>query len=209
MTQPGTTASPTPAPTASTAPADPRPAYAAATSWVTDLWSAVRSDQWDNRTPCTEFDVRTLASHLIGTARRAVALGSGADVFAVHPVADVFDVDTYAATVAEAIELWADDAKLAAPVTVPWGTVPGAGALWGYVNESLVHGWDLAVATGQNPEADPEVVATTIEIAQRFIPAEIRADDQVPFAAVVTPRPQAGPTERLANWAGRPSDGWV
>ncbi|MGW0039491.1 TIGR03086 family metal-binding protein [Gordonia sp. NPDC003376] len=204
MTQPDTTQSAAPA-----APTDPRPAYAAATSWVTDLLSAVRSDQWDNRTPCTEFDVRTLASHLIGTARRAVALGSGADVFAVHPVADVFDAETYAATVAEAIDLWADDAKLTAPVTVPWGTVPGAGALWGYVNESLVHGWDLAVATGQNPEADPEIVAVTSEIAQRFIPAEIRAADEVPFAAVVTLRAEAGPTERLANWAGRLSDDWV
>lgn len=32
---------------------------------------------------------------------------------------------------------------------------------------------------------------------------------QVPFGPVVSPRPDAGPTERLANWSGRVSDPWV
>ena len=45
--------------------------------------------------------------------------------------------------------VWADDARLDALVTVPWGRVPGRAAVWGYMREALVHGWDLAVATGQ------------------------------------------------------------
>ncbi len=189
--------------------ADPRPAYAAATAWATHLLEGVTDDQLDAPTPCDEFDVRTLAGHLIATAGRAVALGEGTDVFAVPRIADTHDAAGYADLVARAQEMWADDSKLAAMVKVPWGEVPGAGALWGYVNETLVHGWDLAVATGQPAEADPSVVEPVLTIARRFIPAEIRAESEVPFAAVVEPRPEAGPTERLANWSGRDSAPWV
>lgn len=189
--------------------ADPRPAYAAATAWVTELLNGVTDEQWTAPTPCEEFDVRTLGAHLIATANRAVALAEGADALALPRLADQHDAETYAATVATAVGLWSDDATLTTPVTVPWGEVPGAAALWGYVSETLVHGWDLAVATGQPAETDPAVVEPVLGIAQQFIPAEIRADDEVPFGPVVEPRSGAGPTERLANWTGRDASSWV
>ncbi|MFW0783345.1 TIGR03086 family metal-binding protein [Gordonia sp. CPCC 206044] len=191
------------------APTDPRPVYAAATAWMTQLLSSVTDDQLDSPTPCAEFDVRTLASHIVGVANRVVALGEGADLFSVSPFAENHDAETYARTVGRAIDLWADDSRLTTVVKVPWGEVPGAGALWGYVNETLVHCWDLAVATGQASEADPAIVEPTLTIARQFITADIRSDANVPFAQVVEPRPDAGPTERLANWGGRPSEAWV
>ncbi|MGC4933770.1 TIGR03086 family metal-binding protein [Gordonia sp. DT30] len=190
-------------------PADPRPVYAAATRWATDLIGGVRDDQLDSPTPCDDFDVRTLAGHLVAVAGRAVALAERGDVDGTPRIDDRHDAATYRQLSDHAIELWADDAKLAAPVKVPWGDVPGAGALWGYVNETLVHGWDLAVATGQDPEADPALAQAALAVAQQFIPAAIRADDGVPFDAVVEPRPGAGATERLANWSGRESTSWV
>ncbi|GAA3718472.1 TIGR03086 family metal-binding protein [Gordonia hankookensis] len=193
----------------STTPADPRPAYGAATTWVTGLLAAVSDDQLTSPTPCEEFDVRTLAAHVIATAQRAIVLAEGGDVLAVPRFAETHDAESYAALVARAVELWSDDAKLGAMVRVPWGEVPGAGALWGYVSETLVHGWDLAVATGQPAEADPEFVGSVLAVAQQFIPAEIRGDAEVPFGPVVEPRPEAGPTERLANWTGRDATTWV
>lgn len=188
---------------------DPRPSYAAATEWMTRILAGIGADRLGDPTPCDEFDVGTLARHVVATARRAAALGRGGDVLAVDFIADVGDAQTYGSTVAEAIELWSDDAKLTATVTVPWGTVPGAGALWGYVSETLVHAWDLAVATGQESEGDAAVVEPVLAVAQRFIPAEIRGSDDVPFGPVVEPRADAGPTERLANWTGRESAEWV
>ena len=190
--------------TASTsAPADPRAAYAVATSWLTEILRGIHPDQLDAPTPCTGFDVRTLSAHVVGTGRRAVALASGVDVTTIPSVADTHDPQAYADAVAEAIELWRDDAKLAALVKVPWGEVPGAGALWGYVNETMVHAWDLAVATGQPAEGDSDVAAAALVIARQFIPAQIRDLPDVPFGPVVEPRPDAGPTEQLANWSGR------
>ncbi|MEE4021956.1 TIGR03086 family metal-binding protein [Gordonia sp. PKS22-38] len=192
-----------------TAPSDPRPAYAAATTWVFELLSAVSDDQLDSPTPCEDFDVQTLAAHLVATANKAVALGSGADALALPSFADRHDAAAYVETVGRAVEVWSDDSTLARTVKVPWGEVPGAAALWGYVSETLVHGWDLAVATGQPAEADPTIVEPVLAVARQFIPAEIREDDAVPFGAVVESRAEAGPTERLANWTGRESSKWV
>lgn len=187
---------------------DPRPVYLGATAWVTSLLGAVREDQGSLPTPCDEFDVRTLSSHLIGTAGRIIAIAEVGSADSVPPLAPEHDADTFARLAEHAQRAWADDALLDKPVTVPWGQVPGREALWGYIGEALVHGWDLAVATGQPCEADPALVEPTAAEVRRFIPADARVPG-VPFSAVVEPRTEAGPTERLANWSGRSARGWV
>jgi uncharacterized protein (TIGR03086 family) len=109
--------------------------------------------------------------------------------------------DALAAAEAKMAAVWADDSVLDAVVTVPWGRVPGRAAVWGYVREALVHGWDLAVATGQDGEAAPATAEAVLVVTQRVMPAEPRGGP-IPFAGPVDPRPEAGPTERLANWCG-------
>jgi uncharacterized protein (TIGR03086 family) len=79
--------------------------------------------------------------------------------------------------------------------------VPGRGAVGAYTSETLVHGWDLAVATGQDSEADPELAEAVLALARWAIPAEPRGG-HVPFAQPVEPAAGAGATERLANWSG-------
>lgn len=184
---------------------DPRPLYFAATAWVTDLLRNVDDSQLSDPTPCTEFDVKTLGRHLVATVSRAATVGEGGDFATVPVLAEGHDAATYRAAVERAEAAWKDDDKLGALVNVPWGTVPGAGAVWGYLNETLVHGWDLAVATGQPTEADPTIVAPILKAVKGFLPAHIRSSDEVPFGDVVTPRNGAGLTEQLANWSGRPS----
>jgi uncharacterized protein (TIGR03086 family) len=188
---------------------DPRPLYAGALTWVHGLLQAVRPEHLDAPTPCPDFDARTLAGHLVATVDRARVLGEGGDPrtspFIVSGVAD----DGFATAYGEAIEkMWsvwaapAGDAILDREVTAPWGSVPGWAALYGYLNETLVHGWDLAVATGQAAEAPREIAEAALAAAPRTLPAEPRGG-HVPFAPPVPPAPDAGPTERLANWNGR------
>ncbi len=189
--------------------ADPRPVYAASAAWVAELLAGVTSEQLALPTPCTEFDVRTLCTHLVGVADRSVALGEAGSIDGVSSLAEVFTAADFAARTESAKAAWADDAVLDRVMTVPWGQVQGRGILWAYTNEFLVHGWDLAVATGQAAEADQAVAEATAAVARVFIPAEIRTDPGVPFDTVVEPRADAGATERLANWAGHRSTGWV
>jgi uncharacterized protein (TIGR03086 family) len=184
---------------------DPRSGYRAALDWVTGLTAAVRPDQLELPTPCPEYDVRALLGHLICTVRRARAIADGTSPFAVPTiVADVADdalATTYAGDAKRALDAWAADALLDTIVTVPWGQVPGRGAVGAYTNETLVHGWDLAVATGQGCEADPELATAILAVARRAIPADPRGGE-VPFAPPVEPAPGVGPTEQLANWSG-------
>ncbi|MDJ0392881.1 TIGR03086 family metal-binding protein [Rhodococcus sp. G-MC3] len=190
---------------------DPRPHYRNALEWTTGLAAAVTDDQMSLPTPCPEFDVRALIGHLVGTVRRARAAGEGRDVLAVGvDLPDLADpAGDFASGAAAALAVWEDDSLLDAVITVPWGTVPGRGVMIGYLNETLVHGWDLAVATGQSAEADPAGVGVVAAVFPQFLPADIRGSADIPFGAVVEPRPHAGPTERLANWSGRNSVDWL
>lgn len=182
---------------------DPRPLYSRALTWAQTLM--VGAGHLDGPTPCPEFDVRALLGHLVATVERARVIGEGGDPFSVPVVvtgvADGSWAETYAGAVEKMWTIWSDDDRLDAPVTAPWGTVPGRAAVWAHLNETLVHGWDLAVATGQDSEADADLAEAALAVAQRAIPAEPRGG-HVPFAEPVEPASDAGPTERLANWSG-------
>ncbi|MFB9742917.1 TIGR03086 family metal-binding protein [Pseudonocardia sulfidoxydans] len=184
---------------------DPRPLYRDALGWVRGLVDTVPVARYGDPTPCADFDVRTLVAHLIATVGRAQAVSLGEPAISRPSMIEGIPDDDLAATYGRAVDdlapLWSNDAVLDSMVQVPWGEVPGRGALWGYLDEALVHGWDLAVATGQDVEADPALAQATFAAVVRFLPAEPRGGP-VPFGPVVEPTADAGPTERLANWAG-------
>ncbi|WP_098957493.1 TIGR03086 family metal-binding protein [Pseudonocardia sp. N23] len=185
---------------------DPRPLLRDALGWVRGLVDAVPTARYDDPTPCTGFDVRTLMAHVVGIVGRANAAGTGVLPMSRPAVVEGIADAELAATIGLAIDgltpLWENDDMLDTLIEVPWGTVPGRGVVWGYLNEALVHGWDLAVATGQDAEADPAAAEAALAAIVRFLPAEPRGGP-VPFGPVVEPAAGAGPTERLANWAGR------
>jgi uncharacterized protein (TIGR03086 family) len=186
---------------------DPRPLYDGALTWVLGLVRGVRPEQLAAPTPCSELDVRALLAHLVATVNRAAAFGRGVDAGSVPWSVPELPGDDWSSAYQEAIDamwaVWRDGTeRLDRTVRAPFGEVPGRAALMAYTSETLVHGWDLAVATGQSAEADPAVVAPVLALMQRFLPAEPRGG-HIPFAPPVPPRDGAGPTERLANWCGR------
>jgi uncharacterized protein (TIGR03086 family) len=194
-----------------TAQHDPRPLFRSALEWAGDLFAGVRPEQMTDPTPCPEFDVRTLLGHLASTVDRGRVIGMGGDVHSVPEVLSSPDdawPGTLDAVTTRYWEVWDDDALLDRPVTAPWGTFPGRAAVLVSLNEVLVHGWDLAVSTGQDPEADPALARAAHEIMERALPASPRGGE-VPFGPVVDSTPDAGPTERLANWCGRVTAPWM
>lgn len=184
---------------------DTRGMFREALDWVHGLITAVPPERLASSTVCPGWDVQTLIGHLIGMADQARVVAEGASPFSVPLVASTlpgidlsvqFDRAKHAASSA-----WSDDTLLEQPVKVPWGEFPGAIALLGYVQEAVVHGWDLAVATGQHCEGPVDTAYMLLEGAKTNFPADQRGG-QVPFGEPVQPRAGAGLTEQLANWLG-------
>ena len=195
---------------------DPRHVLARAVAVGTATVVAVRPDQLDGPTPCSEMDVRHLLGHLVSVLDRIAALGRGEDSFAVVETADHDDWPGAWAAAAHRVQAaWTDDDVLARPMALPWQQGTGADILLGYVNEVVVHTWDLAAATGQQPAWDEDVLSVALE-RMPGLPAEgrrelfeqISADMGLPEVAVpfaeVVPVPDGAPLiERLVGWNGR------
>ncbi|MET7600125.1 TIGR03086 family metal-binding protein [Streptomyces sp. NPDC004082] len=185
---------------------DPRPLYRSAAGQLATLIGTVRPERLDGPTPCAEYDVRRLLSHIVGGTRRIALIGAGGDGLAVAPYAEGVPDDGWAAAYDEARERvrrdWADDARLDALVRVPWGEVPGRAALAGYVMEAVTHTWDLAEAIGSPLELDPEPARFALAVARRVLP-EARREEGGHFASAVPAPEGADVYGQLASWLGR------
>jgi uncharacterized protein (TIGR03086 family) len=138
---------------------DPKTQATTAVGLLTPLVEGTRSDQLDIQTPCSEWKVRDLLSHVIGgghmfaSGLRGEPVQGGAGptdlVGDDHRGAYKSSIDGFTAALADANDL--DE-----PVTLPFGTLPAAAALQLAAGDLLVHSWDLAQATGQSfdPPAD-------------------------------------------------------
>ncbi|MER7689422.1 TIGR03086 family metal-binding protein [Streptomyces sp. NPDC097610] len=186
---------------------DPRPLYTRATEQIAALVETVRPERLAGPTPCAEFDVRTLLSHIAGGTRRIAVVGAGGDGMAVRPFLDGVEDDRWIAAYdevrTEAQKSWADDARLDALVTVPWGEAPGRIALAGYVMEAVTHTWDLSESLGRPLALDPELAEFALGIARRVLPDERRDDEELPFDSAVPAPEGADAYGRLAAYLGR------
>ncbi len=197
---------------------DPRPILDRAIATVGAVIAGVRSGQLTDPTPCTDMDVRALLAHLIGVLNRVAALGNGEDPLAVTdtPVADDRWPDAWRESGRRAADAWSDDAVLEQPMALPWIAGSGAQVLASYFSELTVHTWDLATATGQQPDWDDAVVAAAFDAARQMLPAENRRglyeeisaargfdEVTVPFAEVVPVPDDAPAIDRLVAWNGR------
>jgi uncharacterized protein (TIGR03086 family) len=188
-------------------PIDPRPQFRAAQEWVGGLIDQVTPAQLDRPTPCADWTVRDLLGHIVAVATRVAVVGQGGHPFSVPAqltgLPDEAWSERYQTAVAEVWKAWDNDALIDATVTVPPGVeVPGFAAISLYLTEALVHGWDLAVATGQDPEAPPAIVEPALASARQSIPATPRGGS-IPFDPPVPVADDAPPTRQLAAWLGR------
>lgn len=179
--------------------------YLEALAWVGDLISAVPDSSFDRSTPCADFDARSLSGHLLGTAERSLGTAEHRSTREVpHVVTTV--PDAMLATRFRELEqrlgaAWPmrrPDERVAAP----WGQCSAVDAVRGFTIETLVHGWDLAVATGQPSEA-PAGLADAVSAYTGVVIPEATRSRMYDTAQPSTD--DAGPTEQLANALGRRS----
>jgi uncharacterized protein (TIGR03086 family) len=165
------------------------------------LVAAVASDQWDAPTPCPGWDVRALLGHLAGGNQLYAAALSGA---AAEPGGDPLGADpgdAYRESAGAVVAAFRASGALERPVTVPFGTVPGATALELRIVEVLVHGWDLARATGRTVAFPDDVVEQEIAFSREALPR--LPAERTPFGASRPVPADAPPLDRLVALLGR------
>ena len=89
-------------------------------------------------------------------------------------------------------------------ITLPFGSLPGSVYIGIVTTDAFTHGWDLARATGQSTDLDPEFAAELLEGSRLFLqPAFRGADGERPFGAEQSPPPNATNADLLAAFLGR------
>jgi uncharacterized protein (TIGR03086 family) len=140
------------------------------------LLGGVTADQLVLPTPCAEYTVRDLIEHVDGAATGFAALARGDDPPDDEPTgAPAAAVPDWRDGVAKHVwalgEAWRDPAAWRGSSTVAGGLeLPNE--RWGKIalTELVVHGWDLAKATGQPFELAEPALRACYEHVAEFVP---------------------------------------
>ena len=168
------------------------------------LIAGVQPDQWEQSTPCHEWDVRALVEHILGWMQVFDA-GANGGLFEGDPGAYRLGDDPAGAFRASAdsmIEGWRKGGT-DRTVRLTMGELPARMALNMTLMEYTTHGWDLATATGQSvPFADAEA-EQVLERARGTLKPEYRGPDTAMGEEQEAPA-GAPAADRLAAFMGRP-----
>ncbi len=166
---------------------------------------AVRPDQWNNPTPCIEWDVRALVNHLVTEQLWAPLLLDGATV---DDVGNRFDGDqlgddpvtAWASAATAARKAFAAPGVLRRSVQLSHGRRPAEGYCQEMTLDLAVHAWDLARGIKADERLDEELVRDVLT----FIEPQI--EQLAPtglFAQPVAVGPDADAQTRLLALLGR------
>jgi len=128
------------------------------------------SSDWSRPTPCTNWDVRALVNHVVGEDRWTKPLVDGRTI---ADVGDALDGDllgddpksTALGAADEALTAVAERLPAGGKVHLSYGEEDIEEYIRQLVADHLIHGWDLAAATGQQRTLDPELLS---EVAAWF-----------------------------------------
>jgi uncharacterized protein (TIGR03086 family) len=152
-------------------------------------------------TPCDEFDVRHVLEHMIGGATMFAAAFRGTTALDA-PDGDV--VEAFPLAMAELGAAIRSPGALERTIDAPFGQVPGDTFARFVALDGLVHGWDIATATGQAYDPPADVVTVVDAFARQAISDGMR--DGTTFKAAVEPPRGAAPIVRIAAFTGRVVD---
>jgi len=134
------------------------------------LVAGVRAGQWQDGTPCSQWNVRMLVHHLLYEQRWVPPLLDG---LTIGQVGDRFEGDllgqdasawpgVLASAIAEAHAAVAQPRVLDRTVHLSFGEASGREYVIQLTADLAIHAWDLARATGQDDTLDPGAVTVLL-----------------------------------------------
>ena len=183
-----------------------REIYLAALDRLSAVVDAVPVGGWDVPTPCSDWSARQLLGHLIDGQRQVQAMATGADPL--PPVTDPAALECLAGSdpaaawygacqhITRALAGIAPDTSVASPL----GPQTVDRLLGIALIEPVVHAWDLATATGQAADLDPDAV-------NALLPGVLALGDQLQatgmYQAPISVPDDVVPQDRLLATLGR------
>jgi uncharacterized protein (TIGR03086 family) len=167
--------------------------------------AGVGDDQWKIVSDCEDWTVRELVNHVVTGNYWAAELGSG---LTIEEVGDRLDGDVLGTDPVRAY----DDSALVAgavfrapgamekPCAVSYGPVPGSIYCGHRFLDVLIHGWDVAVSTGQDTTLDPDLVDALLEVIEPQLEMLVGTGA---FGTPLDVGDDAGPQTRLLAVLGR------
>ncbi|UNO43161.1 TIGR03086 family metal-binding protein [Streptomyces sp. MST-110588] len=167
---------------------------------------AVRPDQWDAPTPCSEWSVRDLVNHL--TVEQLWVPRLVRDGATIEEVGDAFDGDhlgddpvgAWDRAAAEAVVAFREPGALDRTVHLSSGPGPAGPYCSQMMSDAVVHAWDLSRAIGAEEELPPELATAALREVEPYADG---LEKSGLFAAPVEPPPGADDLTRLLCLLGR------
>jgi len=122
-------------------------------------------------TPCTEWDLRTLLNHTIlwtaySAEQRAYGKSVAEDLMNKDFAANPDFANDYEEQLAGAIKAWSDPAAWDRELGVMGSSTKAADVAAMLIAETVLHGWDIARATGQQYRSDENLATDVLKTVQ-------------------------------------------
>ncbi|MFE7898601.1 TIGR03086 family metal-binding protein [Streptomyces sp. NPDC057424] len=182
------------------------------TEALAQLVAGVTDEQLADPTPCPEYEVRHLLGHLAGltVAFRDAArkdLGATTDTSPDSALPDIAPGwrEELPKALAELAEGWRDPAAWTGMTRAGGVDLPGEVAGLVATDELVIHGWDLARATGRSYAPDQ----AALQVCHDFLAASVDDPERgAIFGPVVPVEPDAPLLDRAVGLSGR-DPGWT
>ena len=153
-------------------------------------------------TPCSEWTIGDLIEHVVGGNER---VGQWAGVDEPPPARPDSLVDAHLAGASAAQQVFARPGGMTAMFELPFGQLPGSVVIGMRSTDVLTHAWDLAAATGQPTDLDPELATYLLSVARERLQPDFRGPGK-PFGEEQPCPADRPPADQLAAFLGRKVD---
>jgi uncharacterized protein (TIGR03086 family) len=177
---------------------DPLVAHRRAQDTFAHVLVNVTPDQLSSPTPCSDWDVKALIEHVI-TGNLRVAERAGGQV---APLPEALGA-AHRASAQTAQEIFAEPQALTRTYQLPIGELPGIAFMELRTSDLLVHAWDLAIATGQATDLDPELAEYVLAFSKQMMSRPGLRGDGRPYGEKQLCGDERPAADQVAAFLGR------
>jgi uncharacterized protein (TIGR03086 family) len=170
---------------------------------IEPLVGSVTAVDHQRRTPCPDFDLKSLTAHLIAGLSGFADVAEGKQwSFGGDPDLSIVDAALeFRLAANRLIDGFSKPGVIERTFSMPWGETPGAQLVGFELIELLVHGWDIARSLDRLPVYDDELVAAALFGARQWVDDSARVPQLFGPEVIVT---TDGPVlDQLVGFLGR------